>query len=93
MAVEFIPEHRKEGSVDCIAEFPDILKSELTGDSVRISSPGKGRIIIWKGNPSYRTEHKEFKVVNDTVISVRDLFGYYEGKLVIQLVDEKKIKR
>ena len=83
---------RREGSVDCIAEFPDILKSELTGDSVRFSSPGKGRIIIWGGNPSYRTEHKEIKVLKDTVISVRDLFGHYEGKLVIQLVDENKLK-
>jgi iron(II)-dependent oxidoreductase len=68
------------------------LKSELIGDSVRFSSPGKGKIIIWRGNPTYQTEHKEIKVVNDTVINVRDLFGYYEGKLVIQLVDVNKLK-
>ena len=82
---------RREGSVDCIAELPDILKTELTGDSIRITGQGTGRITIWKGNPSYRTGHTELKVVNDTVISVRSLFGNFEGKLVIQLTDEKKL--
>jgi formylglycine-generating enzyme required for sulfatase activity len=82
---------RREGSVDCIAEFPDILKSKLKGDSIMIPVQAKGRITIWKGNPSYKTEHKEFKIVNDTVISVRSLYGYFEGKLVIQLIDEKRL--
>ncbi len=83
---------RKEGSVDCIAEFPEILRSELTGDSVRIEIPVKSEIIVWKGNPSYRTEFKEFDVVNDTVLCIRDLFGYYEGKIVIQLLENKRLK-
>ena len=84
---------RREGSLDCIAELPDILKSELiSGDSVRISSPGKGKVTIWKGNPSYSTEKKELNILQDTVISVRDLFGYFEGKLVIQLTENEILK-
>lgn len=83
---------RKEGSVDCIAELPDILRSSLTGDSLKLTSSGKGKTIIWKGNPSYKTSYKEFRIINDTVIRVKNIFGYFEGKLVIQLVENKKLK-
>jgi gamma-glutamyl hercynylcysteine S-oxide synthase len=83
---------RKEGSVDCIAELPDILRSQLTGDFIRISAPEKGKVIIWKGNPSYKTISKEFRILNDTSFRVKDLFGYYEGKVVIQLIEGKILK-
>jgi formylglycine-generating enzyme required for sulfatase activity len=83
---------RKEGSVDCIAELPDILRSELAGDSIRINAPGNGKVIVWKGIPSYKSASKEFRIHNDTTLRVRDLFGYYEGKIVIQLVDGKNLK-
>jgi len=83
---------RKEGSVDCIAELPDILRSELKGDSVKIRYPGRGRVLIWKGNPSYKTNFKEFSLHSDTVISIRSLFGYCEGKIVVQLVQEKRLR-
>jgi formylglycine-generating enzyme required for sulfatase activity len=83
---------RKEGSVDCIAEFPDILKSKLAGDSIMLKRPGLGKVVIWKGNPFYSTVYKELKVTKDTVISVKSLFGYYEGKIVIQLVENKRLR-
>ncbi|NLA48944.1 MAG: formylglycine-generating enzyme family protein, partial [Bacteroidales bacterium] len=79
---------RREGSVDCIAEFPDILKSELKGgDSISINSSGQGVITVWKGNPSYNTEKRDMKVKGDTTISLRNLFGWFEGKIVIQLIE------
>jgi gamma-glutamyl hercynylcysteine S-oxide synthase len=83
---------RREGSVDCIAEFPDLLKSSVYGDSIKIGSTGEGNLIIWKGNPSYQTQHKEMKVLNDTIVRVKDLFGYYEGKIVLQLLNNKRLK-
>jgi len=83
---------RKEGSVDCIAELPDLLKSRLEGDSVKIKGQDSGVVFIWKGDPSYQTENKEFKILNDTVLCITDLFGYYEGKIVIQLIDNKSLK-
>lgn len=82
---------RSEGSVDCIASLPDMLKSELHGDSLKIHDPGSGDVLIWKGNPSYKTEFKELRIQSDTVISIRDLFGYFEGKIVVQLVENKKL--
>jgi iron(II)-dependent oxidoreductase len=83
---------RKEGSVDCIAELPVLIRSELTGDSVKLGPTGNGRLLIWKGNPSYQADHKEFRVVNDTTFRVKDLFGFYEGKIVIQLIENKRLK-
>ena len=83
---------RKEGSVDCIAELPVLLLSRLTGDSLRINSSGNGKVIIWKGKPSYQTINREFRILKDTTLSIRDIFGVYEGKLVLQLVENKRLK-
>jgi gamma-glutamyl hercynylcysteine S-oxide synthase len=83
---------RREGSVDCIAELPDILKSKLIGDSIRISAPATGKVVIWKGNPSYKATSVELRINNDTVLRVKDVFGYYEGKIVIQLVENNILK-
>ena len=82
---------RKEGSVDCIAEFPVLLKPVLAGDSLLINATGK-RLLIWKGNPSYTLQPKELKLKNDTVVKIRDFFGFYEGKIVLQLLDREVLK-
>jgi gamma-glutamyl hercynylcysteine S-oxide synthase len=83
---------RKEGSIDCIAEFPDILRSELRGDTISISNPEGGITRIWKGNPSYKTTFRELLLRSDTLITVKDLFGYYEGKIVVQLIENNRLK-
>ncbi len=83
---------RKEGSVECIAEFPVLLTSRLSNDSIQVSSNTEGKILIWKGNPSYKAQFKEFKSGSDTVIRVKDLFGFYEGKIVVQLLDNERLK-
>jgi gamma-glutamyl hercynylcysteine S-oxide synthase len=83
---------RREGSVDCIAELPDLIKSKLVGDSIKISGNGTGRLLIWKGDPSYQTLKKEIKIMFDTIISVKSLFGEYEGKIVLQLLENKLLK-
>lgn len=83
---------RREGSVDCIAELPDILQSAIKGDSLSIKNPGGGSIIIWKGNPSYQTGRKEISITSDTLICLKDIFGYYEGKIVLQLIENKRLK-
>ncbi|MCE5347410.1 MAG: formylglycine-generating enzyme family protein [Bacteroidales bacterium] len=83
---------RKEGSVDCLAALPELIKSQLIGDSLKIKIESNGKLFLWKGNPSYQTEHKEFKVPNDTVIKTEDIFGFYEGKIVLQLIENKRLK-
>ena len=83
---------RKEGSVDCIAGLPALIRSRLEGDSIKISVTGSGKVFIWKGDPSYQTFYKEFRILKDTSIRVKDIFGYYEGKIVLQLIENKLLK-
>ncbi len=83
---------RKEGSVDCIAEFPDLIKSVISGDSLSIAGTNNGMALIWKGNPSYQADYKELKILSDTIIRIKDLFGFYEGRIVIQLIENKRLK-
>jgi len=82
---------RKEGSLECIAELPSILKSMIKGDSIFISVPAESKILVWQGNPSYNADFKEFNLKNDTVVRIKDLFGYYEGKIVVQVIDNKHL--
>lgn len=83
---------RKEGSLDCIAEFPVILKADFNGDSLRIENKSAGKVVIWKGNPSYKTQYKEIAALKDTAVRIKDLFGFYEGKIVLQLVERERLK-
>jgi formylglycine-generating enzyme required for sulfatase activity len=83
---------RREGSVECIAELPDLIRSRLIGDSIKISGKGLKKLLIWKGNPSYQTLNKEFHLHNDTTIRVKDIFGFYEGKIVLQFIENKRLK-
>jgi formylglycine-generating enzyme required for sulfatase activity len=83
---------RKEGSVDCIAELPDLINATLKGDSIKLHHMGDGELVIWKGNPSYQTPHKDLIIRKDTTVRVKDLFGFYEGKIVLQLIGDKRLK-
>lgn len=82
---------RREGSVDCIAEFPLLLGSKLRGDSLLLRSAGNNRVLVWKGNPSNSTVFKEFNLSSDTIVSIREHFGNYQGKIVVQLLDGKNL--
>jgi gamma-glutamyl hercynylcysteine S-oxide synthase len=83
---------RNEGSVDCLAGFPYLINSKLIGDSVKVSVREPGELLIWKGQPSYQTFHKEFRILSDTAIRIKDIFGYYEGKIVLQLIGNNRLK-
>ncbi|MFO7574622.1 MAG: SUMF1/EgtB/PvdO family nonheme iron enzyme [Bacteroidales bacterium] len=79
---------RGEGSVDCIARFPRLIEAEREGGNLRVLSPLKGKLFLWKGNPSYEVEPAVFDSPVDTILNLAELTGYYQGKLVIQLIDE-----
>ncbi|MGE5419477.1 MAG: formylglycine-generating enzyme family protein [Chloroflexota bacterium] len=83
---------RHEGSVDCIAEFPILLKPVLRGDSLKINGTGTNKLLLWKGNPSYAIQPKEMRIKNDTVLKMRELFGFYEGKIVLQLLENNILR-
>ncbi len=89
---------RKEGSLDCIAQLPEIIRSSLKGDSLQIHNPGNGVVSMWIGNPSYKARHFDLKFNRDTTFRVTNLIGNYEGKIVLQyleknlLMDENVVK-
>jgi formylglycine-generating enzyme required for sulfatase activity len=83
---------RLEGSVDCIAQLPIMLNSKLTGDSIKITNPGNGTILLWKGAPDYNTQKFELKFRGDTTFRIKNLIGYYEGRLVVQYLEKNRLK-
>lgn len=83
---------RLEGSVDCIAEFPDLLKADIKGDSLSLQKPALGQLLLWKGNPSYQTQRYELKFNGDTTLRLKNLIGYYEGKIVLQYLENNRLK-
>ena len=83
---------RKEASLDCIAQFPEIIRSKLNGDSLTIHNYGNGVVLIWKGNPSYQTQHFQLKFKRDTTIRIISIIGNYEGKIVLQYLENNLLK-
>ncbi|MCU0409893.1 MAG: formylglycine-generating enzyme family protein [Bacteroidales bacterium] len=83
---------RMEGSVDCIAGLPKLLAASLTGTRLSVSSSLNGRIVIWKGNPSYSTQSAELAMTADTTIDLAGYFGVFEGKVVVQLLEGELLR-
>jgi formylglycine-generating enzyme required for sulfatase activity len=83
---------RKEASLDCIAQLPEIIRAKLNGDSLSVNNPGKGTITIWKGNPSYKTQHYELKFSGDTTFLIKNIIGNWEGKIVLQYLENNLLK-
>lgn len=73
-----------EGEVTAVAEFPALLNCELSGNQLRISASRGDEIRVFAGNPDYSKQPVVSKNLT-AVWDVRELFGRYEGKLVIQL--------
>lgn len=81
---------RMEGNVDCIAQFPKLLDVKLEHDSLFVSANAGKKILIWAGLPSYQLTPKEYSIGSHS-IRLRETFGRYEGKFVIQLLDENEL--
>lgn len=77
-----------EGAVDCIAQLPAILSSEIKGDVIHINSnKSRGEILIWAGEPSYEKQPVKLAAIAQKV-NVSELFGRYEGDFVIQYLED-----
>jgi formylglycine-generating enzyme required for sulfatase activity len=59
---------------------------------LHLNNPGKGTVIIWKGNPSYQTQHFELKFNHDTTVRIKNIIGNYEGKIVLQYLEDNLLK-
>lgn len=76
-----------EGEVDCIAEFPIILTTELAGDVLSVRANEGSKIKIWAGAPNYEKKPLELKVGSHQV-SLLKTFGRFEGKFIIQVFED-----
>lgn len=84
-----------EGQAGCLALLPKRIKATLSNNQLEIDGP-PGTLTIWAGDPSY--EKTPIRLTGGKQqVDVRERFGRYEGKLVLQafegreLVDETSI--
>ena len=81
---------RREGNIDCIAEFPELIKLKLLIDRLSLDATQGDEFRIWAGMPSYENSYKTFEVEKHD-LNLRELFGRYEGKFVIQLFTDNEL--
>lgn len=79
-----------EGAVDCIAQFPLLLLTSLTGDRLTVYTPEGMEVHIWAGNPSYGKKPVVIRPGENT-LRLSEAFAGYEGKFVIQLFKEGEL--
>ena len=75
-----------EGEVDCIAQFPVIIKAKLEGDILTIKADKGNSLEIWAGAPNYEKKAISLSPGSMT-LSVSKLFDRFEGNIVIQLFE------
>jgi formylglycine-generating enzyme required for sulfatase activity len=79
-----------EGAVDCIARFPKLLETSLSGDVLTIGLMQGTEIRVWAGDPAYDKTPVVLHPGQHT-LQLSKLFGRYEGKFVIQLFNGTEI--
>lgn len=79
-----------EGANDAIAVFPKLIKAVREEDMLQLSSHEGDSISIWAGSVDY--EHQPVTLASgDYVLQISELFGRYEGDLIIQLFNGKEL--
>ena len=82
----------KEGAVGALAVLPDLLKVERKGDRLVIAALGGDKIRVWPGDPAYDKAEQVLELpVNGHDISLREHFGDFEGKFVVQLFQSDEL--
>lgn len=71
-----------EGQAGCLAEFPVSVRAELANGVLAISADAQ-QVKVWAGDPSYEKKPLIF-AGGKQLINVRQAFGHYEGKFVVQ---------
>ena len=75
-----------EGEVDCVARLPVLIEAKLDGDSLIVNSKSGKQLKLWKGDPGY-DQTPVIVEAGTHKKKLSELFGNYEGKIVIQLFD------
>lgn len=76
-----------EGEVDCIADFPVLLNTNLESDVLSVSATSGTTVKIWAGMPDYAKKPLTLQPGTHQVSLLKN-FGRFEGKFIIQLFDK-----
>lgn len=79
-----------EGAVGAIAKLPEVLNVSLNSDQLTFSANRGDKIRIWEGQPDYEEKPKEYSTEGHT-IRLLDVFGGFEGKFIVQLLQEEEL--
>ncbi len=94
---------RKEGSTECIARLPEIIKATILNGNLLIEAEEVDKVMVWAGDPTYqgdagyRMPGTGYRMpdAGKHKVNILEDFGDYQGKFVIQafkdneMVDEK----
>ncbi len=78
---------RREGNVDCIAQFPRLLSLDQDQDSLTINASRGDTVVVWAGMPSYSCRYVKY-AAGRTDMSLRVALGRHDEKYVVQLFDK-----
>ncbi len=87
---------RLEGSVECIAIFPELLNISVSRDTLHVTADRGDKISIYAGNPTYEAEYRDFPA-GEHHLPIYSLFGRHEQIFVVQLfengnlIDERSV--
>lgn len=80
-----------ESQPGLIAGFKPHLDVRLQGDSLQLASDRKGIILLWETIPSSSRQPVRKEIMAGKIQSwhLNDLVGTFEGKLIVQLLDDQ----
>jgi iron(II)-dependent oxidoreductase len=81
---------RREGSLECIALFSELIKTRVSNDSLFIRIPKGRKLRLWAGNPTYQDKASEW-TADSIGLCLGEKFPSYEGKLVAELFDGTRL--
>jgi len=82
---------RAEGNIDCIAVLPEIIRASLSNGILSIEALKGEELRLWAGIPSYQNEKVKILPPGNHTINILEVFGNYEGKIVIQLFENDEL--
>lgn len=82
---------RREGSVDCIALLPSLIRTEIRGNKLHIAVDEAGTLLISRGAPGYSNIPGKINAPADTALALDKLFGIKGEKIVIELTDRNDL--
>lgn len=81
---------RREGSVDVVVRFAELLNVKLLGDTLDVKQPADDTLMVWAGDPAY-DKQPVLVAAGNQLIHIPSLFENYEGKVVVQLFHEGEL--